>query len=174
MVGVLKQPKLVGGFMCSVSTKMGWWSQLIFMHLCYSQGLVQSVYPPSKNVVLKSKLAADRNHQWTGNFEPLRVCIHRPTGKCWIESIERVPFRAIWWGNTCSSVRFVFVRYLLLAIERWIQANYGPHNDPRIVATLWNECTVMHPNMVAFRCLKNYCIFITVSLRYSISTSNIY
>ena len=112
-----------------------------------------------------SERKAHWNHQWTGNFEPLRVCIHRPTGKCWI---ERVPFRAIWY--TCSSVRFVFVRYLLLAIQRWIQANYDPHNDPRIVAKLWNECTVMHPNMVAFRCLKNYCIFITVSLRYSISS----
>ena len=132
----------------------------------------QSVQPP-KNLVPKSKRAwkAHWNHQWMGNFEPLRVCIHRPTGKCWI---ERVPFRAIWWRNTCSSVRFVFVKYLLLAIEKWIQANYGPHNDPRIVAKLWNECTVMHPNMAAFRCLKNYCIFITISLRYSISVYQLF
>ena len=132
----------------------------------------QSVQPP-KNLVPKSKRAwkAHWNHQWMGNFEPLRVCIHRPTGKCWI---ERVPFRAIWWRNTCSSIRFVFVKYLLLAIEKWIQANYGPHNDPRIVAKLWNECTVMHPNMAAFRCLKNYCIFITISLRYSISVYQLF
>jgi len=155
-------------WMVGVSTRDGpsWfsWTKVLFSR-------AGSIGSPTKNVVPKSKRAwkAHWNHQWTGNFEPLRVCIHRPTGKCWI---ERVPFRAIWWGNTCSSVRFVFVRYLLLAIERWIQANYGPHNDPRIVAKLWNECTVMHPNMAAFRCLKNYCIFITVSLRYSIS--NIY